>query len=140
MGLNSLRVSPSYHPHHDEEYMNSEQLAHFQTMLENWKIAITEHNEDTKEQLQSDTSPLADISDRASLEEEFSLTLRARDRERKLLSKIDAALDRIANEEFGYCQKCGVEIGLGRLEARPTAELCIDCKEIEEKREKSKSN
>lgn len=137
MDLSLVKRGQRYQPRSDESYMNAEQLAHFEKILLDWKKAITEHNKDAKARLQSDTSPLADLSDRASLEEEFSLTLRSRDRERKLVAKIDAALARIANEDFGYCEKCGVEIGLGRLEARPTAELCIDCKEIEEKREKA---
>ncbi len=129
------RSIPYYCADKDEKYMNEAQLEHFNTLLLQWKSAITEHNKDAKEQLQNDTSPMPDPNDRATLEEEFSLTLRSRDRERKLVAKIDAALFRIANEEFGYCEKCDVEIGLERLEARPTAELCIDCKEIEEKKE-----
>lgn len=137
MELHLIEKPSAYQLADDEEYMNEQQLAYFKQVLTDWKNAITEHNDEAKTRLQSDTSPMADLSDRASLEEEFSLTLRSRDRERKLVSKIDAALARIASEEFGYCEKCGVEIGLGRLEARPTAELCIDCKEIEEKREKS---
>ncbi|MBS9777234.1 MAG: RNA polymerase-binding protein DksA [Gammaproteobacteria bacterium] len=137
MDLNSVERIPHYQVECNEEYMNEKQLTHFRTVLLQWKNAITKHNNDTKAQLQSETSSLADISDRASLEEEFSLTLRSRDRERRLISKIDSALVRIANEDFGYCEKCDVEIGLKRLEARPTAELCIDCKEIEEIREKT---
>ncbi len=126
---------PHYQPKKGESYMNEAQLEHFKELLLQWKNTITEHNKDAKAQLQNDTSPMADPNDRATLEEEFSLTLRSRDRERKLLAKIDAALFRIANDEFGYCEKCDSDIGLGRLEARPTAELCIDCKEIEEKKE-----
>ncbi len=137
MDLNSTRRIPHYKVERNEEYMNEKQLEHFQAVLLQWKESITQHNSEAKAELQSATSPLADPNDRASLEEEFSLTLRSRDRERKLVAKIDSALARIANEEFGYCEKCGIEIGLGRLEARPTAELCIDCKEIEEKREKA---
>lgn len=120
-----------------DEYMSQRQLDYFKKVLIAWKEAITEHNQTAKSQLRSDTEPMPDISDRASLEEEFALTLRSRDRERKLIAKINAALERIATEDFGYCEKCGVEIGLSRLQARPTAELCIDCKELEEKREKS---
>lgn len=138
MNLHSEKSFPTYQMRHNETYMNKQQLAHFKTILLAWKASITEQNQAAKQRLQSDTSPLADMNDRASLEEEFSLTLRSRDRERKLINKINAALERIATEDFGYCEKCGVEIGVGRLEARPTAELCIDCKEIEEKREKSK--
>lgn len=137
MELDTIKRVPHYQVETNEEYMNQAQLEHFRTVLLQWKEAITEHNRDAKAQLQSDTSPLADPNDRATLEEEFSLTLRSRDRERKLVAKIDAALLRIANDDFGYCEKCGIEIGVGRLEARPTAELCIDCKEIEERREQT---
>ncbi len=116
-------------------YMDAEQLAYFQQILLDWKHSITEQNIVAKQHLQADTSPLADLNDRASQEEEFSLALRSRDRERKLVKKINAALERIASEDFGYCERCGVEIGVPRLEARPTAELCIDCKELQEKQE-----
>lgn len=118
-----------------ETYMNTEHLAHFKKILLDWRRAITEQDQVAKAHLQADTSPMADMSDRASQEEEFALALRSRDRERKLVKKINAALERIALEEFGYCENCGVEIGILRLEARPTAELCIDCKELQEKRE-----
>ncbi|MFZ1325466.1 MAG: RNA polymerase-binding protein DksA, partial [Candidatus Contendobacter sp.] len=82
---------------------------------------------------------LPDINDRASQEEEFALALRARDRERKMLHKIDKSLSRLASDDYGYCESCGVEIGLSRLQARPTAELCIDCKHLEEEKEKSQA-
>lgn len=121
--------------HKGDDYMNAADLARFKKILLDWKHAITEQDQAAKQHLQTDTSPLADMNDRASQEEEFSLALRSRDRERKLVKKINAALERIANEEFGYCESCGVEIGIARLEARPTAELCIDCKELEEKKE-----
>lgn len=137
MDLYARRDFIQYNLNHDEEYMNEAQLAHFRKILIDWKDSINQHNQNAKAHLQEDTSPLADMNDRASLEEEFSLTLRSRDRERKLVSKINAALERIATDEFGFCEKCGIEIGVRRLEARPTAELCIDCKELEEKREKS---
>ncbi|PIE45817.1 MAG: RNA polymerase-binding protein DksA [Gammaproteobacteria bacterium] len=135
--LHAIKTVKAYRAKKNEAYMNTRQLEHFKNILLEWKDAITAHNKDAKARLQSDTSPLADMNDRASLEEEFSLTLRSRDRERKLVAKIDAAIARIANDEFGYCEKCGVEIGIERLEARPTAELCIDCKELEERHEKS---
>ncbi|MPV85681.1 RNA polymerase-binding protein DksA [Ostreibacterium oceani] len=128
----------SYQLEKNEAYMNARQLAHFKQLLLSMKESILDHASDTKVHLQSDTSKLADIADRASQEEEFSLTLRSRDRERKLIYKIDAALERIVTGDFGYCEKCGVDIGIKRLEARPTAELCIDCKEIEEKKEKTR--
>lgn len=138
MEFHADKTFTAYQLKSNEPYMNEQQLAHFKAILLAWKASITEQNQVAKQRLQSDTSPMADLSDRASLEEEFSLTLRSRDRERKLINKINAALERIATNDFGYCENCGVEIGVGRLEARPTAELCIDCKELEEKKEKSK--
>lgn len=138
MELNTVKKVVSYQRKQNEAYMSMAQLEHFKNILNHWKDSIRENNNDVKNRLQKDSGPMADMSDRASLEEAFSLTLRSRDRERKLINKINAALERIATEDFGYCQKCGVEIGIGRLEARPTAELCIDCKEIEEKREKTR--
>lgn len=138
MELDIVKKVVSYQRKKNEAYMSTAQLEHFENILNHWKDSIRENNNDVKNRLQKDTGPMADMSDRASLEEAFSLTLRSRDRERKLINKINAALERIATEDFGYCEKCGVEIGIGRLEARPTAELCIDCKEIEEKREKTR--
>lgn len=119
----------------NDNYMDDKELARFKQILLDWKHAITTQDLAAKQHLQTDTSPLADLSDRASQEEEFSLALRSRDRERKLVKKINAALERIAAEEFGYCELCDVEIGVPRLEARPTAELCIDCKELQEQKE-----
>lgn len=135
-----LKHSDSFTPYKagkDEEYMNDAQLAHFREILLDWKRAITENNSEAKGHLQASTVHLSDLNDRASQEEEFSLTLRSQDRERKLVYKIDAALERISRDDFGFCEKCGVEIGIKRLEARPTAELCIDCKELQEKKEKT---
>lgn len=120
-----------------EEYMNPAQRAHFEKLLIDWKNSIYEESERTRAHLKDEAVQTADLNDRATQEEEFSLELRTRDRERKLLRKIDKALERIANNEFGWCEKCGEEIGVGRLEARPTAELCIDCKEIAERQEKT---
>ncbi len=135
MEQRTLPKYKSYVAAKNEDYMNEQQLTHFKKILVLWEQNINENNLVAKVQLQEDTSPLADMSDRATLEEEFALSLRTRDRERKLVSKINAALERIANEEFGYCESCGDEIGILRLEARPTAELCIDCKELAEKKE-----
>lgn len=134
MKLETTTVSQSPIPSNND-YMNAQELARFKHMLLDWKRSITEQDQAAKAHLQTDTSPMADMNDRASQEEEFSLALRSRDRERKLVKKINAALERIATEEFGYCENCGVEIGIPRLEARPTAELCIDCKELQEKKE-----
>ena len=121
----------------EEEYMSVSQRAHFKEMLEQWRAEILAEGQRTREHMsESNQNTTADLNDRATMEEEFSLELRARDRERKMLAKIEAALQRIKRDEFGWCESCGEEIGLGRLEARPTAELCIDCKEIAERQEK----
>ncbi len=126
-----------YQPKEGEEYMNPAQQAHFRQMLLNWKRHLEDEIHRTVNHMQSEHFNLPDPNDRASQEEEFSIELRTRDRESKLLRKITKALRRLDNDDYGYCESCGVEIGLRRLEARPTAELCIECKELEEKREKS---
>ena len=128
---------PEYVLGDDEEYMNEKQRDHFVQILETWKQTIYEESERTREHLKDERTQTADLNDRASLEEEFALELRTRDRERKLLHKIDKALDRLAKDEFGWCENCGEEIGIRRLEARPTADMCIDCKQIAERKEKS---
>ncbi|HDL3931198.1 TPA: RNA polymerase-binding protein DksA, partial [Mannheimia haemolytica] len=104
--------------------------------LKAWHSQIMEEAERTKSQLQEDMTNFADPNDRASQEEEFSLELRNRDRERKLLKKIEQTLYKIQEDDYGFCETCGVEIGIKRLEARPTADLCIDCKTLAEIREK----
>jgi DnaK suppressor protein len=119
-----------------EDYMNASQLEHFRNLLLNWKHSLMEEVNRTVNHMQDDSANYPDPNDRASQEEEFNLELRTRDRERKLLRKINEALARIEAEDYGYCESCGVEIGIRRLEARPTATLCIDCKTIEEMREK----
>jgi len=119
-----------------EEYMNDDQLEHFRQILLGWKQELMEEVDRTMHHLQEDAANYADPSDRATQEEEFSLELRTRDRERKLIRKIDKTLDRIDKDDYGFCDQCGVEIGIRRLEARPTATLCIDCKTLSEIREK----
>lgn len=119
-----------------EEYMNSDQTEHFRNILNAWKKQLMEEVDRTVDHMKDDASNFPDPNDRATQEEEFSLELRTRDRERKLIKKINQSLDDIDNEEYGYCQSCGVEIGIRRLEARPTATLCIECKTLEEIREK----
>lgn len=120
-----------------EEYMNEAQLVHFKKVLEAWREQLLEGMSKTVGHLKDEAgSSYADPNDRATLEEEFSLELRTRDRERKLLKKIEKTIRNIDDDDFGYCEACGVEIGLPRLEVRPTATLCIDCKTIEELREK----
>lgn len=127
---------PPYTPKKGEEYMNAKQLGHFRQILEALKSELLEDIERTVHTMQDEATVFADPNDRASQESDIALELRNRDRERKLIKKIDESLGRIENGEYGYCDSCGVEIGLKRLEARPTATLCIDCKELEERREK----
>lgn len=116
--------------------MNNKQQAHFQKILLTLKEELLGDVERTVHTMQEEATVFADPNDRASQESDIALELRNRDRERKLIKKIDEALERIENGEYGYCDSCGVEIGLKRLEARPTATLCIDCKTLEEMREK----
>lgn len=119
-----------------EKFMNKKQQTHFNQILNNWKKEIEEELERTVHHIQDEILNLPDPTDRASQETDMSLELRSRDRERKLLKKINEALERIEHDDYGYCEKCGEEIGVKRLEARPTAELCIDCKTLDEIREK----
>ncbi|MHB0990400.1 MAG: RNA polymerase-binding protein DksA [Burkholderiales bacterium] len=125
-----------YLPKADEEYMNAAQLAHFRKILEAWKAELSQDIDGTILAMQEDATLFADPNDRASQESDMALELRNRDRERKLIKKIDETLAKIDHEEYGYCEACGVEIGLKRLEARPTATLCIDCKTLDEFRER----
>jgi len=117
-------------------YMSSTELAEFSKMLSDWKQQLMEEVDRTVGHMKDDATNFPDPNDRATQEEEFSLELRTRDRERKLIKKINEAQKRIDELEYGYCETCGVEIGVGRLKARPTAELCIDCKTLEEVRER----
>jgi len=119
-----------------EEYMNDEQGAHFKEILLAWKLELMEEVDRTVHHMKEDAANYADPSDRATQEEEFSLELRTRDRERKLIKKIDKTIDRIKELDYGFCDSCGVEIGIRRLEARPTATLCIDCKTLAEIKER----
>lgn len=119
-----------------EEYMNEAQQDHFRKILGNWRQELMEEVDRTKEHMQTELNNYADPNDRASQEEEFNLELRTRDRERKLLKKIQKTIDLIDKDDYGYCEACGVEIGIRRLEARPTADLCIDCKTLAEIKEK----
>ena len=125
-----------YQPGKDEEYMSPAQLDHFRKILLGWKAQLMEEVDRTLHHMQDDAANFPDPTDRATQESEFSLELRTRDRERKLIKKIDEALERIETGAYGYCDTCGVEIGLRRLEARPTATQCIDCKTLDEMREK----
>lgn len=116
--------------------MSKAQLQHFETILLNWKKELMEEVDRTVHHMKEEAASFADPNDRATQEEEFSLELRTRDRERKLIKKIDDTLDLIDREDYGYCESCGIEIGVRRLEARPTATLCIDCKTLAEIKEK----
>jgi DnaK suppressor protein len=122
----------------DEEYMSPDQEEHFRGILLAWKQSLMEEVDRTVHHMQDEATNFPDPNDRATQESEFSLELRTRDRERKLIKKIDEALGRIEDHEYGYCEACGVEIGIRRLEARPTATLCIDCKTLDEIREKQR--
>ena len=119
-----------------EEYMNGKQVQHFKNILLEWKRSLMEEVDRTVHHMQDDAANFPDPNDRATQESEFSMELRARDRERKLIKKIDESMSHLDSDEFGYCETCGVEIGVRRLEARPTATLCIDCKILDEIREK----
>lgn len=125
-----------YEPAKGEEYMSDGQLEHFRQILINWKNELLAEAERTKDYINEETGAMADINDRATQEEEFALALRTRDRERKLVRKIDKSLAEIETGDYGFCETCGTEIGLKRLEARPTATQCIDCKTMSEMKEK----
>jgi DnaK suppressor protein len=127
---------PPYLPQKGEEYMSLMQRAHFKKMLSALKAELSQDIDRTVHEMQVDATVFADPNDRASQESDISLELRNRDRERKLIKKIDETIARIDKDDYGYCENCGIEIGLKRLEARPTATLCIDCKTLEEQKEK----
>ena len=127
---------PPYVPAAGEEYMSEKQLAHFRAILDSLKGELVDDIERTVHTMQDEATVFADPNDRASQESDIALELRNRDRERKLIKKIDETLAKINEGDYGYCNSCGIEIGLKRLEARPTATLCIDCKTLDEIREK----
>ncbi|EED36216.1 c4-type zinc finger protein, dksa/trar family [Luminiphilus syltensis NOR5-1B] len=125
-----------YKPGRGESYMNDEQLEHFRQILLNWRGELVDEVTQTISHMKDEAANFPDPADRATQEEEFSLELRTRDRERKLIKKINSTLERIKIDDYGYCDACGIEIGIQRLEARPTATLCIDCKTLAEIKEK----
>jgi DnaK suppressor protein len=136
----NISASPfSFKPYEEkpgEEYMNENQSQHFLNILNNWKAELMAEVDRTVHHMQDDAANFPDPNDRATQESEFSLELRTRDRERKLIKKIEESIKAIESGEYGYCDSCGIEIGIRRLEARPTATLCIDCKTLDELREK----
>lgn len=131
------RIIAPYQEKKGEEYMSQEQLEHFRGILLNWKHQLIEEADKTVHHMQEEAANFADPSDRATQEEEFGLELRTRDRERKLLRKINAALSRIEDGSYGYCEDTGEEIGVRRLEARPVATLCL---EAQQRREMAKGH
>ena len=119
-----------------EQYMNEAQREHFKNILRNWRNELMEEVDRTVHHMQDEAANPPDPADRATLEEEFSIELRTRDRERRLIKKIDSTIELIVKDDYGYCDSCGIEIGIRRLEARPTANKCIDCKTLDEIKEK----
>jgi DnaK suppressor protein len=126
----------AYVPKKGEEYMNPRQREHFKSMLEALKVELSQDIAGTVQAMQHEATLFADPNDRATQESDMALELRNRDRERKLIKKIEETIAKIVKDDYGYCENCGVEIGLKRLEARPTATLCIDCKTLDEMRER----
>ncbi len=135
-GANGTLEFEPYKEKRGEEYMNERQEAHFRSILSAWRQELMEEVDRTMHHMRDDASNFPDPNDRATQESEFSLELRTRDRERKLIKKISQTIDRLDDHDYGWCDSCGVEVGIRRLEARPTATLCIDCKTIQEQKEK----
>jgi DnaK suppressor protein len=125
-----------YEPKRGENYMSEQQLSHFRSILLRWRQELMEEVDRTVHHMRDEAANFPDPADRATQEEEFSIELRTRDRERKLIKKIDQTIDRLDQHDFGYCDTCGIEIGLRRLEARPTASQCVDCKSLDEIKER----
>lgn len=125
-----------YQQRKNEPYMSTGQLRHFREILLAWRQQLMEEVDRTVDHMKGGANQFPDPADRATQEEEFSLELRTRDRERKLIRKIDSTVDRLDQGDYGYCETCGVEIGIRRLEARPTASQCVDCKTIDEMKER----
>ena len=132
------RATPisSYKSRKGEKYMSAAMKKHFNAVLIEWREHLRDEMQKTFDHLKNKGESYADPIDRASQEEEFAFELRTRDRERKLLNKIASSLEQIKQDDYGYCYACGIEIGVKRLEARPTATHCIDCKTLDEIKEK----
>lgn len=135
-GILALAGLEPYQEKAGEEYMNEKQRAHFRRILEAWRNQLREEVDRTVHHMKDEAANFPDPVDRAAQEEEFSLELRTRDRERKLIKKIEKTLQKIEADDFGFCDSCGIEIGIRRLEARPTADQCVDCKTLAEMKEK----
>jgi DnaK suppressor protein len=132
----SPELDPDYRPNDQEAFMNEKQLAYFRIKLSKWRDDLLRESHDTLETLKSESLREPDVADRASSETDWSLELRTRDRQRKLISKIDEALRRIDDGEYGYCEVTGEPISLGRLEARPIATMTVEAQERHERQEK----
>ena len=135
-GAKTLHGLSPYEAKKNEEYMNEKQREHFKQILNAWRHELMEEVDRTVTHMKDEAANFPDPADRATQEEEFSLELRTRDRERKLIKKIDKTLVRVEEDDYGFCDQCGVEVGIRRLEARPTADLCVDCKTLDEIKEK----
>ncbi|GAB4296976.1 MAG: RNA polymerase-binding protein DksA [Methylophaga sp.] len=139
--MDNTQIDAKFTPYQEkegEEYMNEAQVEHFRQILLNWRAQLREEVDRTVHHMQDEAANFPDPNDRATQEEEFTLELRTRDRERKLIKKIDESLLALEKGDYGFCESCGTEIGIRRLEARPTATLCIDCKTLDEIREKNR--
>lgn len=136
MPLKPDKTVAPYKAKKGEAYMNPKQLEHFRQIMNDIKAGLGKDIDRTVHTMQDEATVFADPNDRATQESDMGLELRNRDRERKLIKKINEMLAKIDSGEYGYCENCGVEIGLSRLEARPTATLCIDCKTLDEIRER----
>ena len=136
LGILALAGVEPYQEKANEEYMGTPQQEHFKKILDAWRVQLRQEVDRTVSHMQDEAANFPDPVDRAAQEEEFSLELRTRDRERKLIRKIDKSMLEIENDDYGFCETCGVEIGLRRLEARPTATQCIDCKTLSEIKER----
>lgn len=140
LGVNGMKaetiLNADYRPADDEEFMNTNQLEYFRTKLQEWKNSILKDSRDTIEQMQEGTRNIPDVADRASEETDRALELRTRDRERKVVGKIDQALRRIEDGSYGFCEDTGEPISLKRLDARPIATLSLEAQERHERKEK----
>ena len=143
MNMRDDSAEPSHHKdfapyqaREDEPYMNPDQEAHFRAILDAWRQELMEEVDRTVDHMKLDTVHCPDPNDRASQESDIGIELRAREREGRLLAKINKTLKKIDEHDYGYCEYCGIEIGIRRLEARPTADLCIDCKTRQEELER----
>lgn len=138
--MSLITLEPNYKPSNKEEYMCDKHLEYFRKKLLDWRSELVKESSDTLQDLKETNLNEPDLNDRASNEADQSLELRTRDRMRKLIKKINQALDRIENDTYGYCEETGEPIGLGRLEARPIATLCIEAQERHERKEKTQAD